>query len=138
MSAAHNQAALRDKHGKVNGQLPVQIRDFIFNIQLKSPYSLNSKPNLFCPILTRSFSICATVGIIEGAEVRTDPQQALCLSQARNGRTYVLFLLHTNAKTAQALQLNLGLGTSLEPQFIYQCTLHRTFFLELSRSHAKS
>lgn len=46
MSAAYNQAVMRDKHGKVNGQLPVQILDFILNIQPKSPYSLNSKLNL--------------------------------------------------------------------------------------------
>lgn len=76
MSAAYNQAVMRDKHGKVNGQLPVQILDFILNIQLKSPYSLNSKLNLllFCPMLTRGISICAAVGITEGVKVRTDPQ----------------------------------------------------------------
>lgn len=139
-SAAHKQAALRDERGKVNGQLPVQIRDFSFNIQLKSPSSLDSKLNLlpFCPILTWGFSICATAGIIEGAEVRTDPQRApTCLGEAQNGRTYVLFLLQANARTAQALQLNLGLGACLEPQFIYQRTLYKTFFLEQSKSHAK-
>jgi len=43
MSAAYNQAVMRDKHGKVNGQLPVQILDFILNSPPKSPYSLNSK-----------------------------------------------------------------------------------------------
>lgn len=42
MSAAYNPAVTRDKHGKLNGQLPVQIFDFILNIKLKSPYSLNS------------------------------------------------------------------------------------------------
>lgn len=75
MSAAYNQAVMRDKHRKVNGQLPVQILDFILNIKLKSPYSLNSKLNLslLCPMLTGDFSICAAVGITKGAEVRTDP-----------------------------------------------------------------
>lgn len=46
MSAAHKQAATRDKHGKVNGQLPVQILGFSLNVQLQSPSSLNSKSNL--------------------------------------------------------------------------------------------
>lgn len=75
MSAAHNQAVTRDKHRKVSGQLPVQILDFILNIELKSTPSLNSKLNLslLCPMLTRGFSIYATVGITKGAEVRTDP-----------------------------------------------------------------
>lgn len=117
VSAAYNQAVMRDKHGKVNGQLPVQIIDFIFNIQPKSPYSLNSKLNLwlFCPILTCGFIICATVGIT-GVEVRTDPQWAsACLREVQHGRTSVIFLLHITVRTAQALLLNSSLGTYLEP-----------------------
>lgn len=69
MSAEYSQAVMRDKHRKVNGQLPVQILDFILNIQTKSPYTPNSKlqPLFFCSILTWGFSIRATVGITEVA-----------------------------------------------------------------------
>lgn len=117
MSAVYNPAVTRDKHGKVNGQLPVQIFDFILNIKLKSPYSLNSNLNLslLCPILTWGFSICATAGITKGAEVRTDPQWiSTCLGQVQSGGTYRFSLLHTAVRIAQILLPSLGLGTYLE------------------------